>query len=92
MAWRASTRPRMTGSARIWTMAVDVTMKVMLAKPMTTAIGYGEGQRRRRREQRASAAPKAKAPRPRGGRGLVAPRHGQRAGQRPDADDRQQQR
>ena len=33
IAWSASTRPRISGSARIWTMAVLVVMNTMLAKP-----------------------------------------------------------
>ena len=37
--WRASTRPCMRGSARIWTIAVVAVMKAMLLKPTRTTIG-----------------------------------------------------
>ena len=49
MAWRASTRPRIDGSDRIWTMAVDVVMNVVLARPSRTAEDEGQRQVRARR-------------------------------------------
>ena len=42
MACRASTRPRIIGSARSCTIAVEAVMNEMLVKPMTIADGEGD--------------------------------------------------
>src|SRR4051794_24970971 len=42
IAWRARTRPRIDGSARSWTMAVDAVMNVMLATPTATPKMYAK--------------------------------------------------
>ena len=39
MPWMASTRPRYSAPASSWTMAVDVVMKAMEARPRSTATG-----------------------------------------------------
>ena len=39
IAWSASTRPRMAGSARTCTIAVDAVMKAMLVQPTAIPIG-----------------------------------------------------
>ena len=39
IAWMARTRPRYSAPASSWTMAVDVVMKVMEARPSSTATG-----------------------------------------------------
>src|SRR6476646_5857935 len=43
MAWSANTRPRIEGSERSWTIAVEVVMNAMLEMPTRIPIGYANG-------------------------------------------------
>ena len=60
MDWSAMTLPRIGGSARTWTIAVDTVMKLTLAKPSSRASGKAPA-RSGAAAKTSIAAPKAAA-------------------------------
>ena len=92
MACSASTRPRIEGSARIWTMAVDAVMNVMLATPMSDADRVGDRHVGREREQQHRHAEAERRDDDVADGIDRSPGRQQRADERADADHRVDQR
>ena len=90
----ASTRPRICGSARSCTIAVDEVMNVMLVAPDEHRDGERDRQASASTANRSMAAPNAsrRERSPERTLTLVRRARGQRAEQRPEAQDREQQR